>query len=81
MIYCPSSCIVAAILILVFGHLFNMGINALGAFVHTLRLQYAEFFPKFFTGGGAQFRPLGKDYKYIYIKKLETESSEMGKAG
>ncbi len=60
---------IAAILILVIGHLFNLGINALGAFVHTLRLQYAEFFPKFFVGGGLLFRPLGKDYKYIYIKK------------
>lgn len=60
---------VAALLILVFGHLFNVGINALGAFVHTLRLQYAEFFPKFFTGGGLSFKPLEKSYKHIYIKK------------
>ncbi len=60
---------VAALLILVFGHLFNIGINALGAFVHTLRLQYAEFFPKFFTGGGLSFKPLEKSYKHIYIKK------------
>jgi len=60
---------IIAILILVGGHLFNLGINALGAFVHTLRLQYAEFFPKFFSGGGLPFEPLGKSYKHIYIKK------------
>jgi V/A-type H+-transporting ATPase subunit I len=62
---------IAALLILVFGHLFNLGINALGAFVHTLRLQYAEFFPKFFVGGGVSFKPLEKNYKHIYIKKLK----------
>jgi len=60
---------IIAILILVGGHLFNLGINALGAFVHTLRLQYAEFFPKFFEGGGLPFEPLVKNYKHIYIKK------------
>ena len=60
---------IAALLILVFGHLFNLGINTLGAFVHTLRLQYAEFFPKFFVGGGLSFKPLEKNYKHIYIKK------------
>jgi V/A-type H+-transporting ATPase subunit I len=63
---------IVALLILVFGHLFNLGINALGAFVHTLRLQYAEFFPKFFVGGGVSFKPLEKNYKHIYIKKLKS---------
>ncbi|MHC4423974.1 MAG: V-type ATP synthase subunit I [Planctomycetota bacterium] len=65
----PFIGVMIAILILVGGHLFNLGINALGAFVHTLRLQYAEFFPKFFEGGGKSFEPLGKSYKHIYIKK------------
>ncbi|MHC5075348.1 MAG: V-type ATP synthase subunit I [Planctomycetota bacterium] len=65
----PIIGIVVAIIILVGGHLFNLGINALGAFVHTLRLQYAEFFPKFFSGGGLPFNPLDKNYKHIYIKK------------
>jgi V/A-type H+-transporting ATPase subunit I len=61
--------IVLMILILVGGHGFNIAINALGAFVHTLRLQYAEFFPKFIIGGGRLFQPLSKEYKNIYIKK------------
>jgi len=60
--------VVAMILVLVGGHGFNIAINALGAFVHTLRLQYAEFFPKFFVGGGRTFEPLSKKYKHIYIK-------------
>jgi len=61
--------VVAMIIVLVGGHGFNMAINALGAFVHTLRLQYVEFFPKFLIGGGRQFQPLTKEYKHVYIKK------------
>jgi len=62
--------IVLTIVILVGGHSFNMALNALGAFVHTLRLQFAEFFPKFFEGGGRAFEPLAKQYRHIYLKKI-----------
>lgn len=61
--------IVAMIVVFVGGHMFNLAINGLGAFVHTLRLQYVEFFPKFLSGGGKQFAPLSKKYEHIYIKK------------
>ena len=57
------------ILVLVGGHGFNLAISGLSAFVHTLRLQYVEFFPKFIAGGGKSFQPLSKEYKHIYIKK------------
>lgn len=60
--------IVLVILVLVVGHVFNLGLSALSAFVHTLRLQYVEFFPKFFAGGGRSFEPLTKKYKHIYIE-------------
>jgi len=65
----PLAGILIAVLVFVGAHMFNMAINVLGAFVHTLRLQYVEFFPKFFVGGGKQFVPLSKEYQHIYIAK------------
>ena len=35
------------IVVFIFGHIFNMAINLLGAYVHTNRLQFVEFFGKF----------------------------------
>ena len=55
-------------LVFVVGHLFNLGLSMLGAFVHSLRLQFVEFFPKFFQGGGRAFVPLRNDYRYILIE-------------
>ncbi|MBN1880697.1 MAG: V-type ATP synthase subunit I [Deltaproteobacteria bacterium] len=63
----PVVGIIAAILILLAGHAFNIAINALGAFVHTTRLQYVEFYTKFFEGGGRPFRPFGIETKYVLI--------------
>ena len=54
-------------IIFVIGHIFNILINGLGAFVHTLRLQYVEFFPKFFEGGGRPYRPFQKEAKYTIV--------------
>lgn len=53
---------------LIFGHIFNIGINILGGFVHTMRLQYVEFFSKFYVGGGKPFEALKEEHKYISIK-------------
>ncbi|WP_312071864.1 V-type ATP synthase subunit I [Anaerotignum propionicum] len=55
----------------VFGTIFNIAINALGAFVHSCRLQYVEFFGKFYTGGGRPFAPFERRTKYIKILKEE----------
>ncbi len=65
----PLAGILIAVVVFVGAHTFNIAINVLGAFVHTLRLQYVEFFPKFFLGGGKQFMPLSKEYQHIYIAK------------
>lgn len=54
--------------IVIVGHALNIGINALGAYVHTNRLQYVEFFGKFYGGGGTLFKPFGMHTKYYKIK-------------
>ncbi len=54
--------------ILLIGHIINFAINALGAYVHSCRLQYLEFFGKFFTGGGKAFKPLKANTRYIAVK-------------
>jgi len=48
-------------------HAFGLAINTLGAFVHTARLQYVEFFGKFYEAGGRAFRPLGYRTKHVRI--------------
>lgn len=60
--------IIGFILILLIGHSFNFAINALGAFVHSIRLQYIEFFGKFYRGGGTPFKPLKINTKYVNFK-------------
>lgn len=60
---------VLLIVVFAFGTVFNIAINALGAFVHSCRLQYVEFFGKFYTGGGRPFAPFERKTKYIKILK------------
>ena len=57
------------IVVFVIGHTFNMAINLLGAYVHTCRLQYVEFFGKFYEGGGQAFQPFKLKTKYVDIKE------------
>jgi len=49
-------------------HVFNMFINAFGGYVHTSRLQYLEFFMKFFEGGGEVFKPFAEERRYTVIR-------------
>ena len=60
---------VAAILVLLGGHTFNIAVNVLGAYVHTSRLQFIEFFSKFYEPGGKEFKPLSFKTKYVDIVK------------
>ncbi|MBP1863824.1 V/A-type H+-transporting ATPase subunit I [Clostridium tetanomorphum] len=55
-------------IIFVIGHVFNLLINSLGSYVHTSRLQYVEYFGKFYEGGGKPFTPLKYTNKFIKIK-------------
>ena len=57
------------IAVFVIGHVFNMAINVLGAYVHTNRLQFVEFFGKFYEGGGKPFSPFQSNTKYVDVKE------------
>jgi len=63
----------AAVVVLVLGHAFNLAVNVLGAFVHSARLQYLEFFNKFFTGGGREFRPFRSERRYTILREAGTK--------
>ena len=55
------------VFLLVFGNLFNLVISLLGAYIHDARLQYVEFYGRFFEGEGELFTPLGSKHKYVYL--------------
>lgn len=61
--------IVFAIIVLIIGHTFNIAINALGAYVHSCRLQYIEFYSRFFEGGGRVFVPFTFKTKYVHLNQ------------
>ena len=57
------------ILVFLIGQTLNIGINALGAYVHCNRLQFVEFFGKFYNGGGEKFSPFSAKTKYFKLEE------------
>ncbi|MCX7973515.1 MAG: V-type ATP synthase subunit I [Candidatus Aminicenantes bacterium] len=55
----------AAPIIFLGGHLFNLAISFLGGFVHSMRLQFVEFFTKFYEAGGRPLKPFSLQGKYV----------------
>lgn len=70
--------IILGVIILLVGHAFNLVMNLLGAYIHDARLQYVEFYGRFYEGEGEEFKPLGSKQKYIYLqprdRKLEKKA-------
>jgi V/A-type H+-transporting ATPase subunit I len=64
----PIVGVIGAFIVLVVGHTYNIAVNVLGAFVHSLRLQYVEFFPRFYTGGGERFAPFREVNQFVSVK-------------
>ena len=71
----PFIGVVLAVLVFLGGHVFSIAVNTLGAFIHSLRLQYVEFFSKFYSGGGRAFEPLAYDTKYVQVQTAEAENT------
>lgn len=69
MIEVPFLGLIVFIIVFIIGHVLNLGINVLGAYVHTNRLQFVEFFGKFYEGGGKPFTPFTENTKYYLIKE------------
>lgn len=63
--------IIVFVLVFLIGHVFNIGVNLIGTYVHAARLQYLEYFGKFYKEGGIPFRPLKYDTKYVDINDEE----------
>jgi V/A-type H+-transporting ATPase subunit I len=65
----PYVGMVLFVVVLLVGHLFNFLISALGAFVHSMRLIFVEFFGRFYEGGARPFQPLEFDTPLCIMKK------------
>ena len=62
---------IAFVPVFLIGHLFNIAVNLIGTYVHAARLQYLEFYGKFYREGGVPFRPLACRTSYTDIIKEE----------
>ena len=71
MMQIPKVGIIIAIPVFVVGHVANMVINSFSGFIHTVRLQFVEFFTKFYEGGGRSFCPLAVENEHIEIAASE----------
>jgi V/A-type H+-transporting ATPase subunit I len=56
--------ILIGIAVLVVGHLLNTALGLIGGGLQSLRLQYVEFFTKFYKGGGKKYRPFGMEKRF-----------------
>lgn len=66
--------IIVFVLVFIAGHALNFALNVLGSYVHTSRLQYVEFFGKFYEDGGRPFNPLKVKTKYHNLITNEEEN-------
>ncbi|MFA5692838.1 MAG: V-type ATP synthase subunit I [Acholeplasmataceae bacterium] len=75
----PILGILLGLIVYIIGHVFNFVMGLLSAYVHTGRLQYLEFYGKFYEGGGYLYKPFNVDLKYLYKIELEEKESLGGK--
>jgi len=66
-----AAAVIIFFVIFIIGHAFNFGLNVIGTYVHTSRLQYLEFFKQFYREGGRKFKPLNVETTYVDVIKEE----------
>ena len=69
MIPIPFLGFLVGLFVILFGHTLNFCLSLLGAFIHSGRLQFIEFFGKFYEGGGREFKPFKRENVYISFKE------------
>ena len=72
---------VLGVLLMLVGHVFNLAIGLLGAYIHDARLQYVEFYGRFYEGEGELFVPLGSKHEHIFVKPYAAERRAEKKGG
>ena len=65
------------VFLLIAGNAFNLVISLLGAYIHDARLQYVEFYGRFYEGDGEMFTPLGSKQKYVYLLPAQKETKQV----
>ncbi len=66
----PAAFMLLGAIMFISGHIINTGLQALGSFVHSLRLQYVEFFGYFYEGGGREFQPYEEKRRITEVKEV-----------
>ena len=64
----PVAKFTVGIALIIVLHALNIFLSLLSAYVHGARLQYVEYFGKFFQGGGRKFSPFKPKEKHIDFK-------------
>lgn len=67
---------IVGVLLMIVGHAFNLAIGLLGAYIHDARLQYVEFYGRFYEGEGELFTPLGSKHNHVWIAPEQTSVAE-----
>ena len=59
---------ILGVVLMLVGHIANLALGLLGAYIHDARLQYVEFYGRFYRGEGDLFTPLGSRHKYVSVQ-------------